>query len=173
MLSRVKQDNGFSARSRLFMKALLQRVRTASVEVDGEIVSSIDKGLLVFLGVGKGDTDEDGKKLAAKVVDLRIFPDENHSMNRSLQDSGGEVLLVSQFTLQADCRRGRRPSFTEAEDPVRAEEMYKAFGGHLRSSGVSTREGVFGAHMNVRLDNDGPVTIMLASAYLSRGGGGR
>ena len=85
------------------------------MEVDGEIVSSIDKGLLVFLGVGKGDTEEDGKKLAAKVVDLRIFPDENHSMNRSLQDSGGEVLLVSQFTLQADCRRGRRPSFTGAE----------------------------------------------------------
>ena len=93
-------------------------------------------------------------------------------MNRSLQDSGGEVLLVSQFTLQADCRRGRRPSFTGAEEPARAEEMYKAFGEHLRASGVSTREGVFGAHMNVRLDNDGPVTIMLDSAHLSRAGGG-
>ena len=154
------------------MKALLQRVRSASVEVDGKTISSIDKGLLVFLGVGKGDTGDDGKKLAAKVVDLRIFPDENHSMNRSLQDSGGEVLLVSQFTLQADCRRGRRPSFTGAEEPARAEEMYKAFGEHLRASGVSTREGVFGAHMNVRLDNDGPVTIMLDSSHLSRAGGG-
>ncbi len=153
------------------MKALLQRVRTASVEVDGEIVSSIDKGLLVLLGVGKGDTEEDCKKLAAKVVDLRIFPDENHSMNRSLLDSGGEVLLVSQFTLQADCRRGRRPSFTGAEEPALAEEMYKAFAAHLLSSGVSTREGVFGAHMNVRLDNDGPVTIMLDSEQLSRSGG--
>lgn len=154
------------------MKAVLQRVRNASVEVDGEIVSSIDEGLLVLLGVGKGDTDEDGKKLAAKVVDLRIFPDENHSMNRSLQDAGGQVLLVSQFTLHADCRRGRRPSFVEAEDPARAEEIYQAFGEHLRSSGVSTSEGVFGAHMNVRLDNDGPVTILLDSDRLSRSGGG-
>lgn len=153
------------------MKAVLQRVRNASVEVDGKIVSSIDEGLLVFLGVGKGDTDEDGEKLAAKVVDLRIFPDENHSMNRSLQDAGGQVLLVSQFTLQADCRRGRRPSFAAAEDPARAEEMYRAFGEHLRSSGVNTREGVFGAHMNVRLDNDGPVTILLDSDHLSRSGG--
>ena len=96
------------------MKAVLQRVRNASVEVDGRVVSSIDAGMLVFLGVGKGDTDEAGRKLAAKVVDLRIFPDEKHSMNRSLKETGGEILLVSQFTLQADCRRGRRPSFVDA-----------------------------------------------------------
>ncbi len=154
------------------MKAVLQRVRNASVEVDGRVVSSIDAGMLVFLGVGKGDTDEAGRKLAAKVVDLRIFPDEKHSMNRSLKETSGEILLVSQFTLQADCRRGRRPSFVDAEDPARAEEMYKAFAEELRASGVSTSEGVFGAHMNIRLDNDGPVTILLDSEKLSRSGGG-
>lgn len=154
------------------MKALLQRVRNASVEVDGEIISSIETGMLVFLGIGKGDSEEAGRKLAEKVVELRIFPDEKHSMNRSLKDIEGEVLLVSQFTLQADCRRGRRPSFVDAEDPARAEELYRAFGAHLRSGGIRVGEGVFGAHMNIRLDNDGPVTILLDSAKLSRPGGG-
>ena len=153
------------------MKAVLQRVRDASVEVDGRVVSSIDAGMLVFLGVGKGDTDEAGRKLAAKVVDLRIFPDEKHSMNRSLKDIGGELLLVSQFTFQADCRRGRRPSFVDAEDLARAEELYRVFGENLRSSGIEVGEGVFGAHMNIRLDNDGPVTILLDSGSLSRSGG--
>lgn len=153
------------------MKALLQRVRNASVEVDGELVSSIGAGMLVFLGIGKGDSEEAGRKLAEKIVELRIFQDEKHSMNRSLKDTGGEILLISQFTLHADCRRGRRPSFVEAEDPVRAEELYSAFGENLRSGGVVVGEGVFGAHMNIRLDNDGPVTILLDSATLSRSGG--
>jgi len=153
------------------MKALLQRVRTASVEVDGEVVSSIGAGMLVFLGIGKGDSEDAGRKLAEKIVELRIFPDEKHSMNRSLKDIGGELLLVSQFTLQADCRRGRRPSFVDAEDPARAEELYRVFGENLRSSGIEVGEGVFGAHMNIRLDNDGPVTILLDSGSLSRSGG--
>ena len=118
------------------MKALLQRVRTASVEVEGEVVSSIGAGMLVFLGIGKGDSEEAGRKLAEKIVELRIFPDEKHSMNRSLKDIGGELLLVSQFTLHADCRRGRRPSFVDAEDPARAEELYRGFGENLRSSGI-------------------------------------
>ena len=145
------------------MRALLQRVRSAAVEVDGQVVGSIGRGLLVFLGVGRDDRTEDARKLAEKVVQLRIFPDEKHAMNRSLGDVEGAVLLVSQFTLYADCRKGRRPSFEGAETPEQAESLYREFAGFLERLGHPPQEGIFGAQMNVSLENEGPVTILLES----------
>lgn len=146
------------------MKALVQRVSEASVEAGGETVSSIGRGLLVFLGVGKGDTDRDLAHLARKVANLRIFEDAGGKMNLSVKDAGGEALVVSQFTLLADTGRGNRPSFEPAEEPGRAEQMYEEFIGKLAGEGVRVRRGRFAAHMEVRLVNDGPVTIMLDSA---------
>ena len=145
------------------MRALLQRVRQASVRIEKAEVGVIGPGLLVFLGVARGDRDEDARKLAEKVVQLRIFPDEKHAMNCSIADAGGDILVVSQFTLYADCRRGRRPSFDRAERPEEAEKLYREFSRALAGLGHRPQEGKFGARMAVSLENDGPVTILLES----------
>lgn len=145
------------------MRALLQRVRRATVTVDGRSTGEIGSGLLVFLGVARGDGAEDARRLAAKAVQLRVFPDEHKSMNRSVTDIQGEILLISQFTLCADCRRGRRPSFDGAAAPEDARELYQEFARALVELGHRPQEGVFGAHMAVSLENDGPVTILLES----------
>lgn len=145
------------------VKALIQRVREAQVEVEGETIASIGRGLLVFLGVGKGDTADDLDYLVRKVSNLRVFEDQNERMNLSLKDVDGEVLVVSQFTLLADTRRGNRPSFDSAEEPARAEDMYRQFMEKLKDAGLRVAEGRFAARMAVRLVNDGPVTIMLES----------
>lgn len=145
------------------MKALIQRVREARVEVEGETIASIGRGLLVFLGLGKGDTSEDLDYLARKVSNLRVFEDRAERMNLSVKDVDGEVLVVSQFTLLADTRRGNRPSFDSAEEPARAEDMYRQFMEKLREAGLRVAAGRFAARMTVYLVNDGPVTIMLES----------
>lgn len=147
----------------LTVKALIQRVREARVEVEGETIASIGRGLLVFLGVGKGDTAEDLDYLVRKVSNLRVFEDRAERMNLSVKDVDGEVLVVSQFTLLADTRRGNRPSFDGAEEPARAEDMYQRFMEKLKDAGLRVAEGRFAARMAVRLVNDGPVTIMLQS----------
>ncbi len=143
------------------MKALIQRVARASVEVDGKICGNIEKGFLVFLGVGEGDTEDDCRRIAKKVTDLRIFSDENGKINLSLGDVGGQLLVVSQFTLYADCRKGNRPNFIQAAKPGPAEKLYEYFVGCCRENGVHTETGIFGADMKVELLNDGPFTVML------------
>ena len=148
------------------MRAVLQRVREASVAVDGEVEASIGPGFLILLGVGEEDTEEDILRLAEKTVHLRIFEDETGKFNRSLLDIAGSALVVSQFTLFADCRKGRRPSFTSAAKPDRAEPLYEGFIRTLRAKGVLVKTGVFGAMMDVRLANHGPVTIYLDSKDL-------
>ena len=145
------------------MRAVVQRVSEASVSVDGEIVSRIGKGLLILLGVGADDTESDAEYLADKIANLRIFEDEKGKMNLSVLDVGGEAMVVSQFTLYGDCRKGRRPSFTQAAKPDKAQVLYSYFILRLREEGVPTREGMFQAHMKVNLTNDGPVTILLDS----------
>ncbi|MEE4361050.1 MAG: D-aminoacyl-tRNA deacylase [Pseudomonadales bacterium] len=145
------------------MKALLQRVAQARVEVAGETVGEIASGLLVFLGVEQGDDAGRAERLAARALDLRIFPDAAKPMNRSLRDVGGAVLVVSQFTLAADTRSGRRPGFSTAAAPALAEPLYAAFVEACRSAGLVTRTGRFGAEMQVHLVNDGPVTFLLES----------
>lgn len=145
------------------MRAVVQRVARAHVTVDGAIVSRIERGAVVLVGVAKGDGDPDARWLADKVRTLRIFPDDDGVMNRSLADVGGEVLAVSQFTLLGDARRGRRPSYIDAAPPEEADRLYRAVIDHLRAAGVATGEGVFRAHMAVDLVNDGPVTILLDS----------
>jgi D-tyrosyl-tRNA(Tyr) deacylase len=145
------------------MKALVQRVSGAGVEVEGRAVSSVGRGLLVFLGVVKGDASGDIEYLARKVSNLRIFEDAEGKMNLSLKDIGGEALVVSQFTLAADTRKGNRPSFVDAEEPERAEAMYREFMEEMKKAGVRVSSGEFAAHMDVRLINDGPVTIMIDS----------
>ena len=139
----------------------MQRVRSARAEVDGEAVGAIDGGFLVFLGVARGDGEREAVWLADKVAGLRVFEDEAGKMNLSLQDTGGSVLVVSQFTLLADCRRGRRPSFTEAAPPEEADRLYRRFVERLREVGLKVETGVFQAHMAVSLVNDGPVTLWL------------
>lgn len=146
------------------MKALLQRVAAASVLVEDELVAEIGKGLLIFLGVEKGDTGSDLDYIEGKIRNARIFDDKNGKMNLSVTDVAGEVLVVSQFTLAADCSRGNRPSFDNAEAPLKAEEIYRAMVKKLIGNGLSVSEGRFGARMKVRLINDGPVTILLESA---------
>lgn len=148
------------------MRALLQRVSRASVTVDEQIVGQIGQGLLVFLGVGQGDGEAQVKALADKIVHLRIFGDDEGKMNCSLLDIKGEVLAVSQFTLYADTRRGRRPGFTNAAPPALAEPLFERFKEALSSYGLTVASGIFGAPMNIDLRNQGPVTIMLDSEEL-------
>lgn len=143
------------------MKGLIQRVKRASVTIDNELYSQIGAGILVLLGVEKGDSEENADKLAEKLVKLRIFEDENGKMNKSVQDIGGEILVVSQFTLAGDCKKGTRPSFDKAELPQRANELYEYFVAKLKGAGIPTQTGSFGAMMDVELINDGPVTFML------------
>ena len=146
------------------MRALLQRVRSASVTVNEAEVGVIGAGLLIFVGIAQGDTDEDARYLVDKLVDLRIFPDEQGRFDRSVLDVQGSLLLVSQFTLYAETRKGRRPSFTEAAPPAEAQALFERFVAMARESGLRVETGRFQAHMVVRLENDGPVTIMLDSA---------
>lgn len=143
------------------MKAVIQRVANASVTVDGEITGRIEKGFLVLLGVGEGDTKAEADRIVKKLVNLRIFSDENGKINLSLRDVGGSLLVVSQFTLYADCRHGNRPSFTTAAKPQLAEELYEYFMEKCRETIPVVEHGVFGAHMDVQLLNDGPFTILL------------
>jgi len=145
------------------LRTLVQRVKEGAVLIDGREVGKIGKGVVVLLGVGQGDTMEDLDYLVDKVVNLRIFSDEEGKMNLSLIDVGGEALVVSQFTLYADCRKGRRPSFTDAAPPEKGKEMYEAFVNKLREKGIKVETGEFGAMMLVKIYNDGPVTIMLDS----------
>jgi len=145
------------------MLALLQRVACASVAVDGATVSAIDRGLLVFLGVQRGDSLEHCERLAAKVLSYRMFGDDQGRMNRSVVDSGGAVLVVSQFTLAADTRKGLRPSFTPAAEPALAESLYEAFVAQVAVRVPSVQTGRFGADMQVSLCNDGPVTFLLSA----------
>lgn len=143
------------------MKAVIQRVKRAEVRVKDDIVSQIGDGLLILLGVKRGDTEKDALELADRCANLRIFEDENGKFNLSLMDIKGSALVVSQFTLLADTSRGRRPSFTDAEEPQRAKALYEYFINSLSNLGINTRSGVFGERMLVLLENNGPVTIIL------------
>lgn len=143
------------------MKALIQRVKKASVEIDGELFSSVNSGLLVFLGVEKSDEKENAEKLADKILKLRIFEDENDKMNLSVNDVKGDILVVSQFTLCGDCKKGTRPSFDNSAPLDKAVELYEYFVEQIKLSGLKTETGKFRAHMNVKLENDGPVTFWL------------
>ncbi|ARI76962.1 D-aminoacyl-tRNA deacylase [Halobacillus mangrovi] len=145
------------------MKAIVQRALDASVEVENETVGSINKGLVILLGVTHEDTEEDARYLAKKIPFLRIFEDENEKMNLSLLDVGGQMLSISQFTLFGDCRKGRRPNFMEAAKPDQAEELYECFNKLVEDEGVRVETGEFGAMMNVQLTNSGPVTLILDS----------
>lgn len=148
------------------MRACIQRVCRASVTVDGEVVGSIGRGLLVLLGVGQDDTEEDAVKLAEKTVALRIFEDEAGKMNLALTDVGGSLLVVSQFTLYADCRKGRRPSFVGAAPPDKAQALYEYFVNYVKGKGIAVATGRFREQMLVELVNEGPVTIWLDSREL-------
>jgi D-tyrosyl-tRNA(Tyr) deacylase len=143
------------------MRAVVQRVSEAGVTVEGCVTGAIGKGLLVLVGIGHGDTEETARALAAKIARLRIFQDAEGKMNLSVQDVGGGVLAVSQFTLLADTRKGNRPSFIDAAPPEAANRLYEAFCAALADLGLPVARGIFGAHMDVRLTNDGPVTIIL------------
>lgn len=149
------------------MKIVAQRVSRASVTVDGRITGEIGEGLCVLVGVASGDTKADAERLADKIVNLRIFNDENGKMNISLADIGGELLVISQFTLYADCRKGRRPSFTGAASPDIGNELYEHFTRYLASMGLSLKTGIFGADMKVEIINNGPVTIIIDSCDLA------
>lgn len=145
------------------MRVVLQRVKAAKVSVEGRVVGEIEKGLVILLGVQKGDQESDLNWMLDKVINLRIFEDEQGKMNLSLLDIKGSALVVSQFTLLANCKKGRRPSFEQAGDPAAAEKLYLRFGEGLKSWGIKTEKGVFGAKMLVEIANDGPVTIILDS----------
>ena len=150
------------------MRAVLQRVTRASVSVDGEVISSIKKGLLILIGVAEGDTAADAARVAKKAAELRIFSDKEDRFSISLLRSGGEALVVSQFTLLADVRRGRRPNFAGAAKPDVAEPIVAAFAAALRELGVAVAKGRFRSYMQVSLENDGPVTIVLDTAEMDR-----
>ena len=143
------------------MKVVLQRVTSASVDVEGKTVGEIGSGLLVLLGVGQGDTEKDCERLAEKIVNLRIFSDENDKINLSLKDIDGEMLIVSQFTLYADCKKGHRPNFLNAAKPDEANRLYEYFISICREKVRKVESGIFGADMKVSLLNDGPFTIIL------------
>lgn len=145
------------------MRAVIQRVKESSVSVDNNIIGKISKGLLVLLGVAKGDSEKEADYLSDKITNLRIFEDENGKMNRSLLDIGGEMLVVSQFTLLGDCRKGRRPSFIEAAAPDTANALYEYFVKEVKKKGVTVQTGQFRAMMDVALINDGPVTLVIES----------
>ena len=146
------------------MRIVLQRVSQASVDVDGKRIAEIGQGLLLMVGIATGDSDIDLAKAAKKMVDLRIFEDEKHKMNRSLRDVGGKVLAVSQFTLCADISKGRRPSFADAAPSELAKSLFDSLVRALREEGVNVQTGEFGAKMAVKLENDGPVTLALEVA---------
>ena len=148
------------------MRFVCQRVLEAQVKVNGQSVGRIGKGLLVYLSVGKGDTENDAQFMADKLVNLRIFADEAGKMNRSILDIGGQILLVSNFTLHGDCRKGRRPGFDAAAEPNSAQQLYEATGDFIARQGVPVEKGVFGEYMHVSSVNDGPVTFILDSSKL-------
>jgi len=145
------------------MRAVVQRVESSEVIVNNEITGKIGKGLTVLLGVEEGDTDEDARYMADKIVNLRIFEDENDKLNLSVKDVGGEIIAVSQFTLLGDCRKGRRPNFMAAARPEKALELYNKFTSFCKNAGVNVATGIFQAHMMVKINNDGPVTILIDS----------
>jgi D-aminoacyl-tRNA deacylase len=146
------------------MRLVIQRVSEASVKVNESTIGSIRKGLAVFIGIGQQDTEADANYLIDKLLGLRVFPDENGKMNRSIQDAGGSLLLVSQFTLYGDCRRGRRPSFDRAAPPDRAQALYRYFVESAKQRLVPVETGIFQASMQVQLVNEGPVTLLMDSA---------
>jgi D-tyrosyl-tRNA(Tyr) deacylase len=148
------------------MRAVIQRVSRAAVVVDNQTVGAIDQGLMILLGIARGDSDKDASYLAEKTAGLRIFADDAGKMNRSLEDIGGQILVVSQFTLLGDCRNGRRPGFAEAAPPEQADALYGIYVEALRSRGLKVATGVFRADMQVSMVNDGPVTMLLDSRKL-------
>ena len=145
------------------MRAVVQRVASASVKVEDEVVGQIERGFLVLLGVGTDDSDADAVTLAEKIAGLRVFEDDDRKMNLALNDVDGQMLVVSQFTLFGDCRKGRRPSFVDAARPEQAERLYESFVAEVRGRGIHVETGRFQTHMDVRLVNDGPVTLLLDS----------
>lgn len=148
------------------MKAVIQRVQYATVKVDGRLIGQCKKGFMILLGVGEEDTEKDVDVLVNKICKLRVFEDEAGKMNLSIQDAGGEMLVISQFTLYAECRKGNRPSFIKAAPPVMAIPLYERFVEGVKNTGISVETGEFGADMKVELLNDGPVTIVLESKEL-------
>jgi D-tyrosyl-tRNA(Tyr) deacylase len=148
------------------VRVVLQRVRSASVTVDGEPVASIDRGYLLLVGIGSRDADDEVERMAEKVANLRLFADQEGKTNLALSDVGGEILVVSQFTLYADLRKGRRPSWTDAAPPDVASERVEAFARSLEERGLTVSRGVFGAHMDLELLNDGPFTLVLDASSL-------
>ena len=145
------------------MRAVVQRVSEAAVRVGGQVAGAVGPGLLVLLGVGRGDVEKDADELADKIVHLRVFPDEDGKMNRAVGEAGGAVLVVPQFTLYGDCRKGRRPSYVDAAPPGEADRLFRYFAERVRASGLEVAEGVFRADMDVSLVNRGPVTLLLDS----------
>ena len=148
------------------MRAIVQRVKSANVQIDGQLVAEIESGLLIFLGISIDDQQSDIDYLIRKIANLRIFRDDDLRMNKSLLDVGGQALVVSQFTLYGDCRKGRRPNFSQAAKPEKAHQLYKVFVNQLLQLGVDVKTGVFQATMEVELTNDGPITILLDSEKL-------
>ena len=148
------------------MRAIVQRVKSANVQIDGQLVAEIESGLLIFLGISIDDQQSDIDYLIRKIANLRIFRDDDLRMNKSLLDVGGQALVVSQFTLYGDCRKGRRPNFSQAAKPEKAHQLYQVFVNQLLHLGVDVKTGVFQATMEVELTNDGPITILLDSKKL-------
>jgi len=148
------------------MRAIVQRVLQAQVEADGRTIGRIDKGLLVYLSVGKGDTEKDADFIADKLANLRVFEDQAGKMNRSILDAGGAMLLVSNFTLHGDCRKGRRPSFDSAAEPQAAQQLYEKVIDLIAAQGITVEKGAFGQYMHVTGTNDGPVNFLLDSSRL-------